>query len=863
MIAPPKRALAFLRWFCREDYLEEIEGDLTEVFEMEFRKSPRRAKWKFAWSVLKYLRPGFIKAFTIFQRKNSVDMYRNYFVIGKRTLIKNKWYTMINVAGLALGLSSCIFIFLFVSHHLQYDNFHTDAERIYRVVTEEHMDHIDYSAAVPPAFPNAFRTDYSYAEKVAKVVTWRNMLVTVGEQQRFKQAVVFAEPEFFEIFNFPLVNGAQADLRPANSAVITSAAAKRLFGDENPVGKPVQMDGKDFVTINGILRDIPATSLIKGDIFVSFPSLKNHDKFLSSENWGGVSTDLQCFVRLYPNQDIAAIEKAIAAYVPKFRPKSKNVHHYKLQALADIHFDPRYGGGINPTLLWIFSLIGVFLLAVASINFINISTAQSMNRSREVGVRKVLGSKKSNLFWQFMTETSLVTLLAFIFAISIVVSLLPYFNVIFELSLSPYGLLTFDFAVFGGALLLVLILMSGSYPGIVMARTAPLTALQGALGKGGDGLLIRKGLVVGQFVISMVLIIGTIGINKQVSYATRSDLGFDKSGVVMFQLPDRLPATQLKSLKDRIARSAGVEKTTACFAPPIAGINFWGTSVKFDNRPEAEEFQIHAKIADVDFLNAFDLKLVAGRNFFEKDSVDEVVVNEAFVTKVGLNSPEAVLGKKIEVDGGYVKAMIVGVIKNFHDGDFHQEINPIFITPARDQYYELAVKMNMANSFEVLSMVEKEWVTLFPGKIFEYTFLDSRINDLYRSERQFLSLTSAFSIIAVLIGCLGIYGLIVFVVAQKTKEIGIRKVLGGSVGHIVMLISKDFMGLLLIAAIIASPIGWYLVNSWLQSYTYKTEISWWIFVFAAMLSAVITLLTISYQAIHAARANPVNSLRSE
>ncbi len=864
MNAPPKQAVRFLRWFCREDYVEEIEGDLTEVFEKELSVSPRQARWKFVWSVLKYLRPGFVKSLRIFERQNSFDMYRNYLITGKRTLIKNKWYTAINVAGLALGLSSTIFIFLFVRHHLQYDNFHSQSDRIYRIVTEEHMDHIDYSAAVPPGFANAFKTDYPYAEKVAKIVTWRNMLVTIEKEHKFKQTVVFVDSAFFDIFNFPLIDGSTPEVQQPNSAVITSIAAKRLFGDQNPVGKSLQMDGKDYVTITGILKDIPTTTVIKGDIFASFSSLKPHDKFLSSESWGGVSTDLQCFARLHRGQDIAAIEKSIEAYVPKYRPRSKNVHHYRLQALADIHFDPRYGGGINPTLLWVFSFIGVFLLAVASINFINISTAQSMNRSREVGVRKVLGSRKSNLFWQFMTETTLVTLLAFVFAILVVVSLLPYVNVVFELTLSLSDLLTLEFAGFSCVLLLMIILMSGSYPGIVLARTAPLTALQGALGRGGDGLVVRKGLVVGQFVISIVLIIGTIGVNKQINFATRSDLGFDKSGVIMFQLPDRLSETQLKGLKDRIGRSAGVEKITACFAPPIAGINFWGTSVKFDNHTEPEDFQIHAKIADIDYLNAFDLKLIAGRNFFEKkDIVDEVLVNAAFATKVGLNSPEDLLGKKIEVDGGYIKAAIVGVVSDFHDGDFHQVINPIFIAPVRDQYYELAVKVNMANSFEVLDMIEKEWVTVFPGKIFEYHFLDSRVDDLYRSERQFLSLTSTFSIVAVVIGCLGIYGLIVFVVAQKTKEIGIRKVLGGSIGHIVVLLSRDFLGLLLIGAVIASPIGWYLVNRWLQTYAYKTEISWWIFVAAAGMSAVITFATISYQALHAALANPVKSLRSE
>ncbi len=863
MINPPKNALRFLRWFCREDYLEEIEGDLIEVFKKDFQSSPRQARWRFTWSVLRYLRPKFMKSFKLFENKNKFHMYGNYLTVSRRTLIKNKWYTLINVAGLALGLGSSIFIFLFVSHHLQFDKFHKDSDRVYRIVTEEHRDAIDYTASVPPGLPNAFKGDYPQIEKIAKVVLSENMLISIGSDKKFKQDVDFAEAELFEIFNLPLADGTPVNLRDVNTAVISMEAARKFFGNEDPVGKSFQMNGKDYVTVVGVLKEIPTTTCLRSDVFISFPSLKSHSGFLSGESWGGISSSLECFVRLKPGQNTLDVEEFLATYVKKFRPNSKNVHHYKLQSLADIHFDPRYRGGINPGLLWIFSLIGVFLLTVASINFINISTAQSINRSKEIGVRKVLGSRKSYLFWQFMTETTLVTVLAFTLAVMLVIALLPYFNTVFELSLSTAGLWNIEFIVFACLLLVLIVLMSGSYPSIVLAGTPPLAALKGVAKKTSDGFAVRKVLVVAQFVISMVLIIGTIGVNKQISYASGSDLGFAKSGVVMIPLPVRLPNAQIKSLRDRIAAATGVEKITACFASPGAGYNSWGTNVQFDNRAESEEFEIRAKMGDVNYLDAFDLKLLVGRNFYEKDSVDEVLVNATFAAKARLGSPEEALGKTINIDQGFLKGTIVGVVNDFHDSDFHTAINPIFIAPVREHYYEFAVKINIKNAMEVLGRVETLWTEAFPGQVFEYNFLDQRIDALYKSDHQFLSLTSLFSIIAVFIGCLGIYGLIVFMVAQKTKEIGIRKVLGGGMGHIVFLLSKDFMTLLIIGSIIASPIGWYLIYRWLESYTYKTDINWWIFLAATAFSAVITLATISYQAVKAALTNPVNSLRSE
>jgi ABC-type antimicrobial peptide transport system permease subunit len=361
----------------------------------------------------------------------------------------------------------------------------------------------------------------------------------------------------------------------------------------------------------------------------------------------------------------------------------------------------------------------------------------------------------------------------------------------------------------------------------------------------------------------MVLIIGTLVINKQISYAIKSDLGFNKEGIVRVGIPQTLSPKKVESLRNRIAKITGVEKITACYATPAAPDNMWGTSLRYNNNPEDEDFQIQTKMGDENYLSTFDLKLVAGRNFFIKDSVDEILVNEMFVKKVGAQSPEELLGKPISVAGGMIAGKIVGVIEDFHDQDFHSNINAIYIAPDATNYREFSIGINLENTNRIIADIEKEWSEVYPNYIFEYDFLDERIAEMYSSEQEFLSLTKIFSGLAIFIGCLGIYGMILFFVVQKTKEIGIRKVLGGTVPHILLIVTKDFIRLVVIAGVIASPIAWYFMNGWLQNFTFQTEISWWIFPSAIGIVLGITLLTICYQAIKAATANPVESLRTE
>lgn len=794
-------------------------------------------------------------------------MFKNQLKIAWRNLLKRKVFTAINISGLAIGFGSAILIYLFLGYHLSFDNFHPNQDRIYRMVTEEHMDDIDYSASVPPAFAKVFRENYAYAEKVAKIVDREGLVIDVeqnGLVNKYSKDIMFAEEDFFKILNFPLVNGSNAiSLSAPNTAVITESEAIELFGGTDVVGKNFVLENNETIEITGVLKDIPNTSFMTANIFIAFENLREYSSFAHSETWGGITTNLQCFALLKPHQDIAGIEAALVELPKEHRPNSKNTHVYKLQSLSDIHLGYEYGG-LNHVFLIVFGIIGLFLIAIACINFVNISTAQAFYRSKEIGIRKVLGSFKKQLFWQFLCETFLISLFALALGFIIAISFLPAFNALFEIQLTAENLLSFEFFGFLIALLVLVSFLSGSYPGLLLSRIVPVLALKGALNHNDTGgATTRKVLVITQFVISISLIVATLVISRQIDYATKTDLGFDKESIVMLQIPEDMDSGQFYDLKERLRQVVGVQKVSGCLTSPGAGDTFWDTTVKYNNRPEREDFSISIKAGDEDYINAFSIPLVAGRNYFKKDSITEMLVNEKFAEKVGVSSAEELLGKTLAVNGERVEATIVGVVKDFHDGSFTYGIRPVFIAPNVQWYNEVGVKINHRNTKNTLAQIEKEWSQSFSNHIFDYRFLDERVAQQYETEQRYLSLSKVFSGLAIFIGCMGLYGLILFFVGQRKKEVGIRKVLGSDITSILTLFSMDFLKLVLIAGIIAIPIAWYFMDIWLQGYTYRTQIHWWYFAISILCVLALTLATISYQTIRVAMKNPIQSLRTE
>lgn len=796
-------------------------------------------------------------------------MIKNYFKIALRNLKKNRVYGLINVMGLAMSMACCVLIFTLIKYHLGFDNFHKDSGRIYRFVTEQHRDEISYAASVPPPFGKAFRNDYNFAEQVARTVISRNALVSIkqGEEvKKFKEkeGAAFTEPEFFEIFNFPFLQGnKKTALAEPYTAVITENLARKYFGTTNAINKTFRFENRMDFKITGILKDIPVNTDLKSEVYLSWATLKSQNEWYASDDaWGGISTELQCFTRLRPNVTTAQIEKLLPAYVTKYRPKSKNVHHYKLQPLAEVHFDGRYGGVMEKRNLWILSFIGLFLIITACVNFINLATAQALKRAKEVGIRKVLGSLRGQLFWQFIAETSLITIIASVAAIGLAYLALPDVNEWFKTQMTIPVFSDPLLIIFLPLLALMVIFLAGSYPGLILSRFRPVSALKGKLSQQHiGGFNTRRILIVTQFTISLVLIIGMIVITQQMRYAKQSDLGFNKEAIVMIPLGFDSLSNAQKTLQNELAAIPGVQSVSQCYAAP-ASQESWNTSIRFDTRTEDELFRSSIKASDDQYLKTFDLQLVAGRNIFPSDTVREFLINEALAKKLGLKSPREALGKKIYFNGN-MSATIAGVIKDFHDASFHSDINAVAITSYGENYSNYAVKINVNKIKSVLPALEKKWTSIHPDKIYEYQFLDEKIAEFYETEETMLKLITAFSFIAIFIGCLGLYGLVSFMAAQKTKEIGIRKVLGSSVTEILWIFGKEFGRLIGVAFIIAAPVAWWLMHSWLQDFKYQVGIGVGEFALAVAIILIIAAATVVYQSIKAAMANPVKSLRTE
>lgn len=797
-------------------------------------------------------------------------MLKNFFKISWRNLVKNKAYTFINVAGLALSMACGILIFTLVKYHLSFDNFHANSDRIYRFVTEQHRDNVNYAGSVPPAFGKAFRADHPFGEATARIATFDGEFVTINtgtEIKKFKEAigVSFTEPEFFDIFNFPLVQGDKKTvLSEPNTAIITQKTAEKYFGKENPLGKTISLENRIPFKITGVLKNLPANTDQKVEIFLSWPTLKSFNGWISSDDaWGGITSSLQCFTRLRPNVTPSQVEKVLPAYVKKYRPTSKNVHVYKLQPLAEMHFDARYGGVMEKRNLWIISFIGIFIIITACVNFINLATAQALKRSREVGVRKVLGSMRGQLFWQFISETALVTVLGVVVAIGIALLVLPYVNTLFHAQMSIHILTDASLLFFMLVLAVLVTFLAGSYPGVILSRFQPIAALKGKISSQHiGGFNTRRALIVTQFAISQILIIGMIVVAGQMHYAKGADLGFNKDAIVMLPMGVDSTGTAINTLRHQLSQIPGVERVSTCFSPPSSESN-WNTSFRYDNRGEDEVFSLGIKAGDDQYLPTFGIELVAGRNIFPADSAREFLVNETFVRKLNLKSPSEVIGKTISINGGQGKGPIVGVVKDFHDRSLHSDINAICICSYKSNYSSYAAKINLRNAKPVLAAFEKTWSAIYPNQIYEYHFLDDQIADFYETEATILKLIQAFSFIAIFIGCLGLYGLVLFMASQRTKEIGIRKVLGSSISQILWIFGKEFARLIVIAFVIAAPLAGWLMHNWLQNFKFHIPLSPLFFVATIGLMFVIAFLTVGYQAFRAALMNPVKSLKTE
>ncbi len=792
-------------------------------------------------------------------------MLKNYLKIAVRNLSKNKIYTFINVLGLSLGIFGSLVIFQLIKFHLLTDSHHHNAENIYRVVMNLHLDDgsVEHEKGSPYILHEALKNDFSSVENVA-YIGQQELTLSIptqnGSSAKFleKEAAAFIGADYFNVFDYQWLIGQSAALNAPNTAVLTEKYAKKYFGEVSPINKVLIINNLTPVKVVGILKDIPETTDLKTEVFVSLPTLKtivNDDSFTE---WAWFMKQRETYIRLKNNTSKVAFEAQLPAFSKKYYGEMSKYYRFQLQALSDVHFDLDFGGKISKSSIYLFSAIGILLLLVACINFINLSTAQSFKRFKEIGVRKTLGSSQFQILWQFIVEVVIITLLSVFLAIILAYLVTPLVNDWLSVNITFRQFFDTQMLLFLPILILFTITVAGLYPSLVVSGYNPIHVLKGIAKSSKTGLSLRKGLVVSQFSVAIVLVAVAILVVWQIRFLHNKDIGSTKDMIIHVQVPN---TENLETFKNRITQKPFVESVSFARRAPSAEKGGSGGTIKFENR-DWEKFVARSKIADENYLETYQIKLLTGRKPVASDTIREILVNRKLVKDLGLKTPESILNKRLLVGDADGTGVIVGVVADFNNADLYTPIEPTVIFSSKQRYRFAAIRLNNYSS-EILAELKAIWGGIYPNEVFEYSFYEEELSKLYKREELTRNIIISFALLTIFISCLGLMGLVNLTVSQRTKEIGIRKVLGASVSSITFLLSKDFLKLVFVAIIIASPIAYYFMSQWLNNFAFKVEIEWWIFVLSGIFIVAIALLTVSYQSIKAALMNPVKSLKIE
>lgn len=791
-------------------------------------------------------------------------MLRNYLRIAFRNLWRHKGFSLLNIVGLTVGMVAFFLIFLYVRFELSYDKMYSKADRIYRIVCDIKTPTETIHANQPSwAVPPHLAAELPEVEAAIRVGMRDNWLVYQGDKQFAQEDVAFADSLFFQLFDLPLLKGdRRTALKEPNSVVLTEKTAKTFFGNADPMGQSLLLTrGKIHAKVTGVLKDLPDNSTITASMIVSIRTIG--DRGLDDQ-WGNYGP--QAFVLLKPGASAASLEKKLPAFLEKLNGRemkeNKMVPTLFLEKLRDIYLRSTRDGSKtgNISNVYIFSIIGMFILLIACINFINLTTARSADRAKEVGIRKVVGALKGQLARQFTGESVILCLIAYLFAVLLTALLIHPFNQVAGKIVSP-GIFSesSDLLILLGIAVLIGI-AAGVYPALVLSSFQPVSVLKGRFATGTRGILLRKTLVIIQFTIATGLIIGTLVVYNQLNYMRSQDLGFNKAQKMV--LDTRGDSARL-TLKQVVSELPGVVATSMAGAVPGGGNN--GAYSQIENvRGEMQVANLDLYFVDFDYIPLMKMKMVAGRAFsrsFMTDTTNSMVLNEAAVKLFGYRSPQDAIGRKFDQWGR--KGTIIGVVRDFHFRSLQEVIKPLSIRIEPGGCDLLYVEVNAGNIPATIARVEKNWKQMLPDKPFSYFFLEEFFDRQYRAEDRFGKLFLYFAALAIVISCLGLMGLASYSTIQRTKEIGVRKIVGATVGNIVFLLSKDFLKLVAWSFLIAAPLSWYFIKGWLDGFAYRIPVSWWIFVAAGGTALLVALATISFQAIKAAVTSPVKSLRSE
>jgi putative ABC transport system permease protein len=869
MRKPPPRIPGWLikisAWY-EDGYV--VYGDACEEFYelAEVIGSRRAGRWFWRQGLRAF--PTFVKDYLVWR----MIMLRNYLKVAFRNIRKQKGYAFINISGLAIGMAACLLILLWVYDEMSYDTYHENADRIYRLTIDANLGaQMSVPVAPTPAGP-AMVQEYPEALQAVRLSRPNRSPVVVGDREYFEENVAYADNSIFEIFSFPLVEGdPRAALEAAYSVVLTEDVARKYFGNDQALGKTIKIGGRDYAVM-GVAKNVPENSHFGFNILLSMETRYAENRPIM-ENWMAISN--YAYVLLAENADPAALEAKLPALVEKYLgPTLKSLGGsitLHLQPLKRIHLHSDFRGDIAPQgdilYVYLFSAIALFILIIAGINFVNLSTARWTARAKEVGVRKTLGALREKLVGQFLGESVVYSLLALVLAVGLILLARPWFSAVAGRDLS-FNVLQIPWLVpaFLGLALLVGV-AAGAYPAFFLSSFRPVRVLRGGTRIGSKNILFRRVLVVTQFVISVVLIIGTMVVYKQLAFMKAKNLGFEKEQVVVLPgLADVMPKSY-ETLRNEFRKVSGVLDVGAGSLVPGRGITKSVFQPEGFQRDQSQPMDY--RNIDSGYLPTLGIAIAAGRNFSEElatDRTQSVLINETAAEKFGWKDP---IGKQFIIapdqnsTGGETRLNVVGVVKDFHSTSLREKIDPMILFYDPTQCASFAVRVAPTEIQKTLGLLEDRWKELLPQKPFDFFFLDESFDSQYRAEERIGNLALRFSLLAILVSCLGLFGIASYTTEQRTKEIGIRKVLGASGGIIVRMLSKEYLLLVAIGNLFAWPVAYLMMRSWLQNFAYRTSLAYWIFLAAAVLSIAVSLSTVTYQSVRAARTNPVKSLRYE
>ncbi len=808
------------------------------------------------------------------------SMLQNHFKTAWRTILRQKQTSVINLLGLSLGIASALILFVIVQYEWSYDRFHKNYDNIYRIVTAtQYENSVDYNAGIPYPTPDALQVDMTQVKAIVPLHTAGAQVdapdkLPENPVNKYSEQVMFTTADFFQLFDATWLAGNAEALSKPNTAVLDRETATRFFGSwQQAMGKQIQLANVVPLQVAAVVEDAPHNSNFPYHLLVSFETLRANAELFDCHlnDWNSTSSSFQTFVLLDRDQDVEAVAQQLDVLTKKYfegRGRASKILH--LQPLSDVHFDPRYGATINKRMikrstLTTLALIGIFILIMAAINFVNLSTAQALGKGKEIGVRKVLGSSRNSLIAQSFWETFLLVFLSLLVALILAYFALPQIHHVSDIPENP-SLLQPLTLLFLGITLVVMTFLSGLYPALILSGFKPVLALKNKINTAKlGGVSMRKGLVVVQFALAQLLMIGTLVAVRQMAFVRNADLGFNKEAIYTVQIPsDDSTHQRMSVFKQQLLQLPHVRSVSFASDVPSSD-NKWSSNFYFDGNDSESHitFPTFLKFADTDYFENYGLAFLAGHPYAESDTLREAVINETMAQKLGLPTAEEAVGKRIRIGFSDTWMTITGVVTDFIPNSLREEIGPIIIAPSKEQYYVAGIKLDKGVGKQTLQAINNQFDQLYPEHYLQAGFLDESIARFYEQEEKMALAYQLFALLSLVISSIGLYGMISFMLGQKVKEIGIRKVLGASAASIVYLFSKEFIYLIAIAFCIAAPVAYYFMSAWLGNFVFRIHLGVGLFLLVMLTALILAMLTIGSKALRAAMANPVDSLRDE